>query len=347
MHKYLIAGLLFLTACSSSRAQDQSFVVCSQNLENYGEIPDIQERTKNFRIGDLRAKEEALVQRFLAAKCDAIAVQEILAKNKKAARTVLEHLAWLLSTSSKRKFNAFVGDSNDVHLKQGFLIATDKAFVLDTHSYNNVPLPKISEGQKQRFFSRGPFEIKLRVNGKTIVLVNFHFKSRSSRWNSDPSGLGFEPQRMEMAEALKSKILAKYLPQVEKDKLILLMMGDRNSNYNSAAASILRGELSLNRFREHGDCQISKEGLPLCSDRRIDSPKYVSVLLNNSALRRVGGTFRYKRNSVWLDDIMMPASSLKYAGDKITQYNSGVIDLYDKASDHDLVWVKLQIPKDK
>ena len=152
---------------------------------------------------------------------------------------------------------------------------------------------------------------------------------------------------MEMAEALKSKILAKYLPQVEKDKLILLMMGDRNSNHNSAAASILRGELSLNRFSKHGDCQISKEGLPLCRDRRIDSPKYISVLQNNSALSGVNGTFRYKRNFTWLDDIMMPAPSLKYAGDKLTQYNSGIIDHYSDASDHALVWIKLNLPGDK
>lgn len=353
MHKYLIAGLLFLTACSSSRAQDQNFVVCSQNLENYGEIPDIQERTKNFRIGDLRAKEEALVQRFLAAKCDVIAVQEILAKDKdkikkrEKARNVLKKLAWLLSSSSKREFDIRVGKSNDEQLSLGFIFAKDKVSSVDTRSYDNIDLPKLSEGQKQRRFTRGPFEIQLQVNGKKIVLVNFHFKSRSSRGSYDYSGLGFEPLRMEMAEGLKTQILEKYLQQAEKDKIILLMMGDRNSDYNSAAASILRGERSLNRFSKYGDCQVSKEGRPLCQDRRIDSPKYVSVLLNNSALRRVGGTFRYKRNFVWLDDIMMPAPSLKYAGDKITQYNSGVIDHYANASDHALVWVKLQIPKDK
>ena len=82
MHKYIIAGLLFLSACSSTKAQDQNFVICSQNLANYGELLDIQDRVKSFTLKKLRTKEEALVQRFLAAKCDVIAVQEILAKDK-------------------------------------------------------------------------------------------------------------------------------------------------------------------------------------------------------------------------------------------------------------------------
>ena len=138
------------TVCAQSRtnvlnpAEDPrgpaELTICSQNLENYGTFEDARPRTGISR-DDYDAKEAALVTRFAAARCDVIAVQEILAKNEEEATKVLGHLADVLRAKTNRFFDVKSGYSSEKMLRLGFLVAKDRAEILNSLSYARIELP--------------------------------------------------------------------------------------------------------------------------------------------------------------------------------------------------------------
>ncbi|MGI6524480.1 MAG: endonuclease/exonuclease/phosphatase family protein [Bdellovibrionota bacterium] len=330
--------------------QDQ-IVVCSQNLENYGALFNVKKRSKKMTQSGLELKERALINRFVAAHCDIIAVQEVLAPSKREGQRALERLAKLLSLETGRHFKALVGDSNDPNLRSGYLVASDSAQIIKTNSYYKTELPKLSAGQKQRRFSRGPFEVQLRVGRqqqKILVLENIHFKSRSSRWGSDPAGLEFETARMEMAEALRQIVKVKYGELVRSGEVILVLLGDRNGNYDTAAAKILEGKLTLKDFKRGGACVVTKKGMPLCKEKAKAERSLYSVLINDPKEAALSGTLRYRKKYYWLDDILLPKESLKYALEKKGKkgnFKSGLVYYPENASDHALIWVELNLER--
>jgi hypothetical protein len=324
-------------------------VVCSQNLNNYGQLKDV-----SIRVGlskqELADKEVALVQRFNKAKCDVIAVQEILAKDEILAETVLTKLAKAYQKISLRPYEVKVGASNDPKLRNGYIVAKNRARIINSVSYVNVELPKISQNQKQRYFSRGPLELQLEVFPKdeavlkTVTLVNFHFKSKSGQGGYDPTGLEYEPYRMEMSEALRRIIKSRHAQSLNSNETILVVLGDRNSHFDSASARILEGKLKLSDFQDVAACRLSKRGVPLCKTNTSKPNTLTSVLTTNSMIRNFPGTIRYKDTVSWIDDILLPTSSLPYAWDSSLQegsYKSGVVYEPKVASDHALIWVEL------
>jgi hypothetical protein len=69
-----------------------------------------------------------------------------------------------------------------------------------------------------------------------------------------------------------------------------------------------------------------------------------SVLTSNPATKGLPGTFTFKDEYSWLDDILLPAESLPFAWETAVsegRYSSGVMYTPKDASDHALVWVKL------
>jgi hypothetical protein len=68
------------------------------------------------------------------------------------------------------------------------------------------------------------------------------------------------------------------------------------------------------------------------------------VLTANAASTTYPGTYLYKGEYSWLDDIIMPAESLRYAWQTAFSegvYGSGLIATPEEASDHALVYVTL------
>jgi hypothetical protein len=329
---------------------DPELIVCSQNLENYGSYSDVKSRNRRMDKDDFKQKEQALIKRFIARRCDVIAVQELIGKEGPTAEAALMNLATLLQKSSNRFFDHVVGPSNDKKLRVGFLIAKDRADIVDRKSFVNVELPKLSENQKQRFFSRGPLEVQLRVKPrgesfhKVVTLITFHFKSKSTKGGTDPAGLEFEPFRLEMSEALRRIINVRHADAYAGGQKILVVLGDRNSHFDAASARILEGVLTLKSFQGSAPCRLSKRGVPLCQAGTALPQRLFSVLTSDPETGVKPGTLKYQSIYSWIDDILLPVESLPFAwvGPTTTgDYDSGVDYLPAEASDHAMVWVAL------
>lgn len=323
--------------------------VCSQNLDNYGTEKAMKRRFRGFTAELKLEKEEALMKRFLAADCDIIAVQEVLGGTETKAKESLELLGSLLQKRTNREYEAYVGGTNDKVSRVGFLVAKDVAGFKGLTSYYQVELPRIAEDQKPRYFTRGPLELTLNVRSpddkrsRELILVAFHFKSKTYH-EADPTELEWETYRMEMAEALRRIVLQRNKNAIESGSALLMLLGDRNSNFDVASARLLSGMLRLEQFQGEAPCRLSKRGVPLCQAGASQPPLFFSVLLGDEQTRLTAGTYRYNNIYSWLDDILMPATSLPFAyaepgseGD----YASGVIREHPEASDHALTYVRL------
>ncbi len=362
---YIFSAALYLVlgVFSPARAQTREAVVvtagdprgaaeltvCSQNLNNYGSLGKMKARLPGMTAEGAQEKESALIARFLTAGCDVIALQELIAENEEAGEIVLKKFADQLRFKSGRFFQPVVGPSNDRLLRNAFLFAQDRAELLHSTSYYRVELPRISPAQKPRYFSRGPLEIQLNVKGKddapakVVSLVDFHFKSKAGS-KTDATGLEWETYRMEMSEALRRVVENRYARAFASGETILLLLGDRNSNFDSASAKILDGSLPLKLFQDEAPCRLSKRGVPLCQAETMLPQRLFSVLTGDSKTRLQPGTLQYKNVYSWIDDILMPAESLPFAWREANSeghYQSGIVYRPTAASDHALVYVTL------
>lgn len=323
--------------------------VCSQNLKLFGTYPLLKKRKPGYRKDEHTKKIVELTDRFVSAKCDVIAVQEVLGKTVEEGEAALQELSQQLRSMTNRFFDVRVGPAAEGSMTTGFLVAQDRATILSTLSYARVELPRINKKQKPRLFSRTPLEIQLRVGAregeltKTVSVVNFHFKSKRGG-QDDPTGLEWETYRMEMAEALRKIIEIRHKSSFAAGESLLLVVGDRNGNFDVASARILDGSLALSSFDTNGPCRMSKRGVPLCQAESALPRRLFSVLTTNQGVQTLPGTFSYKGEYSWLDDILMPAESLRYAWRTSAsegEYSSGVVYEPKDASDHALVYVRL------
>ncbi len=323
--------------------------ICSQNLKLFGTLDEVKRRNPRFTEGELRQKVDDLVRRFHVVRCDVIALQEVLAKNQAEGEAALKPLIEALRARSGRSFEARVGPPGDGGMALGFLVAQDRASVLNMLSYARVELPKLTPKQRPRIFSRTPLEVQLSVKSregdltKVVTVVNFHLKSKRGG-EGDPTGLEWETFRMEMAEGFRKIIEVRHQDAFASGSSILVVLGDRNSDFDVASAKILEGSLNLASFQQEGGCRVSKRGVPVCQSGKSMPQRLFSVVTSNSEVATYPGTFEYKGEYSWLDDILMPAESLPYAWvspSSEAKYNSGVVSQPQGASDHSMVWAKL------
>ncbi|MBN8550730.1 MAG: hypothetical protein J0M12_15555 [Deltaproteobacteria bacterium] len=359
----LCAGVLSLALCNFAYADTRSstldpnadprgngdLVICSQNLENFGSYTDSKLRNPTLTPEGYREKERALAQRMASKSCDVIGVQEVLGKDDETALAAMRELADTLRKMTNRFYEVKVGPTLDKMSHVGFLVAKDRAEVQSTLSFAKVELPKISPEEKPRLFIRAPLEIQIRVKGssdgsaKTVVLLNFHFKSRRGG-SGDPAELEWETYRMAMAEGIRRITELRHGKALSSAETILVLLGDRNSNYDCASAKILEGSLVLKNFQDGGSCRLSKRGVPLCQQGSTQPAEFFSVLTNDPQTKLLPGTQQYKEEFSWIDDILMPSESLRTAWarfDSPGDYESGVVYKPKIASDHAMVWVKL------
>ncbi len=323
--------------------------VCTQNLENYGSYEDSARRKTGLTIDEYRIKEAALAERIRKTGCDVVALQELVGKSEQIGAKALDRLIKEVNRRSGRFFDFRVAPSNDPNLRNAFLVARDRAEIVNTLSYAKVELPKTSLRQKQRFFSRGPFEIQLMVkprgggSAKNVTLVTFHFKSQGGK-TVDPAALQWETYRMEMAEALRRIVETRHAPSFGSGETLLVLLGDRNSNFDMASARILEGTVTLKDFQGQGVCRLSKRGVPLCAAGSFSPQRLFSVLTADPQTKQMTGTYRMKGVYSWLDEITVPAETLRYAWtrfDSEGDYNAGVVNDPKQASDHAMAFVRL------
>jgi hypothetical protein len=328
---------------------EPDLTVCSQNLKLFGTLETLKQKIAGYSADEHRLKVQALIRRFVSTGCDVIAVQEVMGRNQEAVDAGLQELADKLRKSTNRFFRIRSAPPAEGGMTLGFLVAEDRAAIVNTLSYAKIELPKLVAKQKPRLFPRTPLEIQLIANSresnlaKPISIVNFHFKSKRGG-EDDPTGLEWETYRMEMSEAIRRIVERRHKQAFASGDSILMLVGDRNSNFDVASARILDGTLNLSSFQADGGCRLSKRGVPLCKSGASLPRRLFSVLTSNKSAFILPGTFSYKGEYSWLDEILMPAESLPFAWKSAfleSQYDSGVVYSPKDASDHALVYVKL------
>jgi hypothetical protein len=324
-------------------------VVCSQNLKLFGTFDAMSRGNPTFTRQKYDQKVQDLVARFAGASCDVVAVQEVIGKTQAEGEAALKQLAERWRQRSNRMFQVMTAPPSEGSMTNGFIVALDRATVLQSLPYGRVQLPKIWSRQKPRLFSRPPFEVQLSVKArdseivKAVSIVNLHFKSKRGA-QDDPTGLEWETYRMEMSEGLRRVLEMRHKDAFASGESILVVLGDRNSHFDTASARILEGSLSLSSFGEKGPCRLSKRGVPLCLAESESPRRLFSVLTANASAANYPGTYAYKGEYSWLDDIAMPAESLRYAWQTAFSegvYASGVLSTPEAASDHALVYATL------
>ena len=337
-----------LTVGDDPRGEEE-LKLCSFNLNNFGSYKDVKLRIR-LEPEEYLDKVNAITKRIVRAKCDVVAMQEILGKTEVIAEEALQALVEKLRRATNRIYEVRVGPSNDSRARVGYLVATDRAKVVNRVSYAKVELPKIDPKQRVRLFARGPLELELLVYArdgsypKKVTLINFHFKSKSTKGGLDPSGLDFEPYRMEMAEALRRIVEVRHAEALKNGESLVVLLGDRNSHKDAASARILEGALKLKDFQRNGDCRLSSRGVPLCKPKTAKPQRFFSVLTANPKTKGLKGTMKYQGVYSWIDDIILPAESLPFAWDGPQTegtYDTGVEYEPEYASDHALIWVSL------
>ena len=334
----------------------QSLTVCTQNLENLGIYKASRSRTADLNETKYNTKVIALVKRFNDFNCDIIAVQEVVGKDYEEAFQGLKSLGAEITKKNNRRFETVLGTGQDNVSHVGFLIAKDKAELINVISFSKVELPKLNPKQKPRYFLRSPLDIQIKVKPgmmsesiedqkpKIINLLNIHFKSKRNS-KDDPTALEWETTRMEMAEGVRRIVEKTHKKCISSSDQLLLILGDRNSDYDSASAKILEGRLKLDNFKSEGECRLSKNGLPLCKLNSANEPELYSILLNDPDTKLLPGSFIYKKEGFWLDEILMTLPSLKFAWtkyDNAGDYDVGIVSNPPEASDHSMAFVRLK-----
>jgi hypothetical protein len=328
---------------------EPDLVVCSQNLKMLAVFEAPKQKAATFAQSDHRDRVLALARRMADKNCDVIAVQEIMGKNEEAATTSLRQLSEQLQKISNRVYTMRVAPVAEGGMTVGFLVADDRATILSSLSYAKVELPKLTPKEKPRVFPRTPLEVQLQVKSrdsdlsKIVSVVNMHFKSKRGG-ASDPTGLEWETFRIQMSEALRRIVERRHKQAFANGESILMVVGDRNANFDAASARVLEGILALSSFKNDGGCRLSKRGVPLCKAEASMPQRLFSVLTSNRSVFSLPGTFLYKDEYSWLDDILMPAESLRYCWKTASSegsYNSGVVYSPKNASDHAMVWAAL------
>ena len=326
----LFIGLLTFFLNDLNAQESQKLIFCTQNLFNFGLPEDVKLRDKKKTVGFLRNQEKHLIARFIEAKCDLIAIQEILSQHDRNTDYVLKKIARHIFVKTNKKFLYNTGKSNDI-AKLGYLFDASIFKMNFASSYANYILPKLNDFERNRYFQRGPLRIDLEVikTGRKFSIFNFHFKSASS-FSYDPAKYKFELDRMQMAAGLNEIIQN---TKAEIPDTIILMLGDRNSKPKTASAKILYGEYLFEHF-SNNYCQITKELTPYCDKNLKKSPNFISLINpDNDYLVNY-----YNK----IDDIIIDKRKVFGANAPIQNFKASEIEPDKKASDHPLLWVELE-----
>ncbi|MCB0324154.1 MAG: hypothetical protein KDD69_11300 [Bdellovibrionales bacterium] len=334
----LVFSVVFFVCELPAQAQQPGLVrFCTQNLFRYD---DPERKTK---AATRRKQLDALIERMASARCDVVALQEVMGRSKREALQVATRLGTGLSRRTGRQFEAIIGDTNTEDMRNGMLVASDTFTVQKVRSYRREPAPKLSVLGPPTYFPRGPLAVELLdKRGGRVLVITMHLKSKANAWK-DPTGTTFESLRLQLAEGLRRLALAHAAKLGTNTRLVIL--GDRNSSETSASADVLAGVRTLADFSLSGRCGLdgelrsecepnrSKEGVlkPLIEWKRSREPK---------SLR--GGTYRYRNREEILDEIYVPLDQVSFYTRRDGSIAAGLEGRYYRGSDHKLAWAEMR-----
>lgn len=326
-----------------SNNNQAELTLCSQNLFNYG-LRDQRNRNSNKDRNNRQSEQRKfLVERFVNANCDIIALQEITGENIAISKALISNLSKSLSDKSQKKFSFFVSDSNDSRIRNGFIYNSQIVKIIEAKSFNGNRVEPLNLLASSRKHTRGPSLIRAIVspsNGsdkKEFLIFSTHLKSKRDSWK-DNSKTDWELIRMEHAYDLYKTALT----EEGKKDAILVIMGDRNNTEDSASAKLISGELSLDDFRNK-NCKLDSKNLPNCK-----KGNKISKLSPLFALRKKqdkntygGGSHRYKGESHLIDEIYLETDNLNLVKRSNDKFKIGLEGNFYRGSDHKLLWATL------
>lgn len=337
--------LLLLLAPASAAAAglrqspEAELRVCTQNINRVGAEAKGKAGKKGGKdIGEL-------VERFAAAGCGAIALQEVPGSNIKQAMSSLERIVHHLSQRTGRRFIPVVGASRDNFIRNGFLIDPSAASVKQMLSFSQQHLPKLQARSSYHRFTRGPLAVVLEVpgrggaSGREVFLLNTHFKSKANSWK-DPSGTEFETLRLEMAEAVRN--LAEGARRELGSEGVVVVLGDFNSRDDSASFDVLTGRRLLKDFQLPGLCAIDKGLRSSCpsavrAHRRLLAPLFAH---DGAHIAQRVSSFRYRRQQLLIDNVLV-FDDQRWMTHDGEHPASGAAGRFGEGSDHKLLWADI------
>jgi len=348
---------LFLAMPAAASAQPEStdspakLRICTQNLFRFGEKTSDIPPPPKWKNGKPPRKKlpkhtisrseqrDYLAARFEEAKCDVVALQEVIGKNDSQALANTLTLASAWQKLNGEHIEPVIGVTHEGVIRNGFLVRTSAAKVIARDSAFREPLPSIQPLGPTARFLRGPLGILLetkRGRPQQVYLLNFHLKSRA-RGFRDPSGTEYELLRMEMASAIRTMVVR---ASNENPNIAYVVLGDRNSDRGSGAASILSGEHTLEDFRLNGGCRLDKEEAAVCETVEARSPELIGLLETSSKgrMRGAGATFAFRGKEQQLDEIYVRPGRVASAQDPQGRFRIGLTGDYVRGSDHKLLW---------
>jgi hypothetical protein len=313
-------------------------------MHNFGDLSDsIIRQVQLGRYQWLRQRASNL-KRVLETNCDIIAAQEIINRDRfKAEQNLFAYVAALKILTHRNYRYKFIA-TNDLGIGLAVIYASELVQLTETQNLSTLELLPWRSNERPSFSNRGPLRTIFKVScTPTIILdlYNFHFKSKSTKGGFDPSGFGFELQRIIQAEALRQYASEKNSELISQDLYrnypnLTVLMGDRNSDPISVSNIILTGALKLKDLQS-GSCPISKTGFAYCKNIR-PVPDFISIFGGlNFNYPRVG-TFRYGKKFLWLDDILFYTRSNWYQLANSLTLKSGLVSAWGEASDHALIY---------
>ena len=337
----LLRVLLLLTFVSFAQAETTR--VCTQNLYNFGQ----KFRPRNGQAFDakkhekrVRRQEQYLVERITQARCDIIAVQEVIGETKAEARRTLSRLGSALKQVNGDSYSAYVGDTRDRRIRNGFLVKERSGTVRSVTSYANHFLPKLSLGGQGASFSRGPLVLEFETHGHTLLVFSVHFKSKFESWK-DPTKTKYESLRVEMAAGVRDIVRLERRKHQSKNP-VLLIAGDLNSDRDSATARVLSGELSLDDFR--GDCRISRKLRAYCGEKKFREGSFTRLFdlwIKQNPQTAEQYSYKYKGRGSLIDEMLLSFEHLKLIQQKDDSLSLAMFGRLRKGSDHKLLVAEL------
>ena len=349
--RFTVVFIFVLLTPFFSLAQQQtknfrSIGICTQNLQRLGSS----KRSIDNKKGEKQLN--YLVSRMKRANCDIIALQEVYGRNKSEAMLLLEKIGDELNIRSGKDFAVFLGESFDEEIRNGFLVAEDVGKVIEVKDFLKKDLPKLQPLGPAQHFGRGPLGLLIELASEVkqaasvpmperLFVINIHFKSQSGSWN-DASGLRFETVRMEMAAGIRDEV--EKAAKQYGSKTALIVLGDKNSDYNSASSSILSGELELGNFTKNSLCSVDETLIPVCRFKKKNEADMISlfgIAKDKSPEPSKFGSYMYKKHYNLLDDIFVKKDfkSLFIRSDGTIAV--GFKGTLNKGSDHLLLWAEL------
>ncbi len=336
----------FLFSEYTASASDNYTTICNLNLFRFGE-KGVKSQSKDF----LNQK-RYLVSRIRDANCDLVGLQEVVGEKKKRSYEILGHLVESLnspesnSSDMPRSFKIVLGDSNDSRNRNAIIYDSSLFELSRVKSWNRQSLPKLDIRSVPWSHTRGPLSVVLSHRAfpdQKFLLINYHLKSKASGWK-DPLGTKFEFQRMLAASGVRE--IAESESNASKDKTIVVMMGDRNSNNSGAASEVLSGRLQLQDFSKTGSCEISPEGTALCPAEVFREPDMIPLLQRRGSLTGEKiATYRRGRRFEILDEIYIRSEDVVLVNDKNGIPQSGTAGEFMKGSDHLLSYVRVVLKR--